>query len=372
MHFELSRAQRLLADSVREFCQREFPSSRVRELMETEAAMEDRLWREFADQGWLGLHVSEQNDGLGLGIVDLAVLAEEFGRACVPGPWFTCTWAASLLQQTDGETARRLLSSLVNGTDKVSVAALEDDGDWQIRPERLVSEVADGRLTGHKQCVHHAGQADWLLLPVRCSGTMAVVVVPADADGVQIEKTPGIDPTRTLYRVSFRETPVADDQILATGGQAADAWDAATRIMCVVTSAESLGLQEWMLAATVDYVRTRRQFGRTVGSFQAVQHHCANMLQMTDSARAAVWHAAWAVQEETAQADLAASTAAAWTSETARRCGNLATQCHGGIGFTWEHDLPLYYRRAKACEFLLGDASFHREKLGRTILAGAD
>ena len=369
MYFDLSKPQQLFADSVRDFCQREFSAERVRELMETESATDDRLWQEFADQGWLGLHISDDNDGLGLGTVDLAVLSEEFGRACVPGPWLACTWAATLLQNSATDFADNLLSNIVNGTNRATVAVTEDDADWHMCWKTLQSELVDGRLNGRKQLVQHAAQSDQIVLPVRGEDGLALVAVPTSSQGVNIELTSGMDATRTLYQVTLTDVNVTDTQLLATGASADAAWASVARTMEVVVSAEMLGLQQWMLAETVEYAKTRKQFDKTIGAFQAVQHKCAEMLQLAESARAAVWYAAWAVQEHSDDADKAVAVAKSYTSDAARTTGNLAVQCHGGIGFTWEHDLHLYYKRAKADEFLLGDGSFHREKIGAAILA---
>jgi alkylation response protein AidB-like acyl-CoA dehydrogenase len=369
MYFDLSKPQKLLADSVRDFCHREFPAERVRELMETEAAIDDRLWQEFADQGWLGLQTDEKYDGLGLGLVDLVVLAEEFGRACVPGPWLANTWGVTLLESIGGSAAADLLPTLVDGTAKIAVGAIEDDVSWNLYADTMEASIENGQLRGHKQLVQHAGQATSLLIPAVVSGKFGLVLVPSDADGVEIELTPGIDATRTLYRVTFSNVAVTDEQILATGDTAIEAWQTASRTMTVVVAAELLGVLEWMLAETVEYAKTRKQFDKPIGSFQAVQHQCAEILQLTESARAAVWYAAWTVQENTADAAQAVAVAKAYTSDAARIAGNLAVQCHGGIGFTWEHDLHLYYKRAKANEFLFGDASFHRDQLGSAALA---
>ncbi len=369
MQFDLSKPQKLFAGAVREFCQREFPAERVRELMETEDGIDDRLWQEFADQGWLGLHVAEENEGLGLGIVDLAVLAEEFGRACVSGPWLTVTWAATLLQAIGGESASRHLPGIVDGSLKVAVAALEESGSWSVSAEYLETTLDGGRLNGHKHLVQHAGQAAHLLLPVRQDDQLALLMIPTDHAGVSVERTPGMDATRTLYHVALADVAVTEDQVLCTGETAESAWKQALRTMTVVIAAEMLGLQQWMLEETVEYAKTRKQFDRTIGSFQAIQHMCAEMLQLTENARAAVWYAAWAEDEGIDDVDQAVAVAKACTSDAVRQSGNLAVQVHGGIGFTWEHDLQLYYKRAKADELLFGDASFHRRALGTAALA---
>lgn len=368
MHFDLSKPQVLFAQSVREFCDREFPAARVRELMETDAGIDDRLWQEFADQGWLGLQIGEDDDGLGLGIVDLAVLAEEFGRSCVPGPWLATVWAATLLEAIGGTVAKDLLPKLIDGSTKAGVAALEVGGSWDLCAENLATTLAEGKLNGQKQLVQNAAQADRLIVPVLMNGAIGLAIVDTSASGVAIEKTAGLDATRTLYQVDFTEVAVSDSNLLAFGDAAIAAWAKAMQVMTVVASAEMLGAQDWMLKESVEYAKTRKQFGKTIGTFQAVQHMCAEILQLTESARAAVWYAAWAVQEQTDDAARAVSVAKAYVSDAARRSGNLAVQTHGGIGFTWEHDLHLYYKRVKANEFLFGDSGFHRELIAAATL----
>ena len=369
MHFDLSKPQKLFADSVRDFCQREFSAKRVREFMATEFAMDDRLWQEFAEQGWLGLHIDEEYEGLGLGTVDVAVLAEEFGRACVSGPWLATTWGVTLLQAVGGSAAAEYLPTIINGDVKIAVGALEDSGSWSLCVDSMESVLKDGTLNGHKQLVQHAKQADQLLLPVQVNGEIGLVIVPTNANGVTLEKTPGIDATRTLYRVELNGVSVGADQLIASGAEAEAAWKRALQTMSVVAAAEMLGLQQWMLEATVEYAKTRKQFDKPIGSFQSVQHQCAEILQLADGARAAVWYAAWAVEEKTEDVDQAVGVAKAYTSDAARRAGNLSVQSHGGIGFTWEHDLHLYYKRARADEFLFGDVAFHLQNLGAAALA---
>lgn len=369
MYFDLSKPQKLFADSVRDFCQREFTAERVRELMETEAAIDDRLWQEFADQGWLGLHTDEQYEGLGLGIVDLAVLAEEFGRACVSGPWLAVTWGVTLLEAVGGDAAARLLPDIIGGSVKLAVGALEEQCSWSLSADSLETTLQDGAVSGHKHLVQHAAQADQLLLPVLAGEEAALALVPTQADGVTVTMTPGIDATRTLYRVDLDGVAVSDDQVLCRGSAAEDAWNATLRTMAVVAAAEMLGLQQWMLEQSVEYAKTRKQFDKPIGTFQSIQHMCAEILQLTESARAAVWYAAWTVQEGSDDMEQAVGVAKAFTSDAARQIGNLSVQIHGGIGFTWEHDLHLYYKRAKADELLFGDAAFHCERLGAAALA---
>lgn len=369
MYFDLSQPQKLLMQSVREFCRREFPAERVRELMETEDAIDDKLWTEIADQGWIGLHLPEQYGGLELGPVELAVVAEELGRCCAPGPWLTANWAATLLAAAGGPIAEQYLPDVIEGKTLATVAAIEAGGSWNADSSQLQTRLAQsGVLAGEKDLVQHAAQAKLLVTLVDSDNGPCLVAVPTDADGVQLSLTKSIDQTRRLYRCQLLDVQLADENVIAVGDAAESAWRAGQRVASVLVAAESLGLMQWMLESTVEYAKTRKQFDRVIGSFQSVQHKCADMLLMAESCRSAVWNAAWSLQENVETVDHAIAVAKAYASDAVRQTGNLAVQVHGGIGFTWEHDLQLYYRRAKADEYLLGDASHHREALAKLML----
>jgi alkylation response protein AidB-like acyl-CoA dehydrogenase len=370
MYFDLSKPQKLLGQSVREFCKREVPAERVRALMETASAMDDSLWREVADQGWIGLHLDEAVGGLGLGPVELAVVAEELGRACLPGPWLSTNWAATLLAATGGAVAEQYLPGILDGSAQATVAVLEEHASWDACANDLQTSLsADGtKLSGGKQMVLQAEQAELLLCLAQHAGEYCLLSVAARADGVRINATPGIDSTRKLYQCEFDNVPVSSDQILARGEAACAAWQQSQSVATVAVCAEMLGAMEWMLAATVEYAKTRKQFDRVIGAYQSVQHKCADMLLLTESARSAIWYAAWSLQEETENSESSVSVAKVYASEAARQVGDLAVQVHGGIGFTWEHDLHLYYKRVKANEYLFGSPACHREKLAELIL----
>lgn len=368
MYFDLSRPQRLLAQAVREFCQRRCRIGRVRELMETESAFDHPLWSEIAGQGWIGLHLAEEFDGLGLGIVELAVVAEELGRACLPGPWLSVNWAATMLAMAGGSAAMAHLPKIIDGDRLVTVAALEEGGSWDLDARHLATTLdSDLTLTGQKESVLQAQQADVLLCVVRRKHNLCLVLVPIDSEGVRVTATPGIDPTRKLARCEFDNVKLRPEQVVACDEAAMSVWESSLHVAMVAAGAEMLGLMQWMLETTTEFARTRQQFGREIGAFQAIQHHCADMLMLTESARSAVWYAAWALQEKTPEAAHAAAVAKIFVSDAVRQAGNLAVQVHGGIGFTWEHDLHLYYKRAKADEHLFGDASFHREQLAELV-----
>ena len=374
MYFDLSKPQQLLQQSVRDFCKREFPVERVRELMETDSAVDDQLWEAMAEQGWIGLHLEEEYEGLGLGPVELAIVAEELGRACVPGPWLSTNWAASLLAAVGGPAAVEFLPKVVDGSTQMTVAILEELGSWGSEAQTLETNVnaGDSVLNGRKDLVLHAEQAEAMLCQARQGDELCVVLVPVQTQGVSVTATPGIDATRKLYRCDFERVPIKPEQVLATGSSARSALESSQRVATVVVCAEMLGVMQWILEATVEYAQTLKQFDRPIGSFQAIQHKCADILMLAESSRSAVWYAAWTLQENTPDAAQAVAIAKIYVSDAVRQVGNLAVQTHGGIGFTWEHDLHLYYRRAKSDEYLLGDASFHREQMAELIFGGQE
>ncbi len=366
MYFDLSKPQKLLQQAAREFCKRECPTTRVHELLDAKDGVDSELWQGIADQGWVGLHLAEEFEGLGLGLVELAVVAEELGRACAPGPWLSTNWASTTLALANTTQAKTVLPQVVDGTSQITLAILEEEHSWEISAEtKATVDPERNQLSGTKQCVMNAAEADWILCVANLSGKLCLVSVPSDAQGVQITSTPGIDATRKLHQCDFNQVTLDTDDILAKGDAAKSALQISEHIAIVAVCAEMLGLMQHMLEMTVEYAKTRRQFDRVIGSFQAIQHMCADMLLLTESARSAVWYAAWSLDNEEADAQRAVTVAKIYTSDAVRQVGNLAVQVHGGIGFTWEHDLHLYYKRAKATEYLLGDATFHREQLAR-------
>ena len=370
MYFDLSKSQALLGQSVRDFCKRAFPPERVRELMETDSATDGQLWSEIADQGWIGLHLDEQYDGLGLGLVELAVVAEELGRVCAPGPWLSANWAASLLAAVGGSVASQYLPKIVDGSVQATVAVLEDQGSWDIGAGEMRTRISDdgSTLSGCKQLVIQAQQADLILCAATRAGEPCLVLVPTHTDGATISVLPGIDLTRKVYQCEFNNVQIKPEQIVASGENARRAWEQSQQVALVAVTAEMLGLMQWMFETTVEHAKSRQQFDRPIGAYQAIQAKCADILMLTESARSAVWYAAWAVQEQRDDAAKAVAVAKVFVSDAAREVGNRSIQSHGGIGFTWEHQLHLYYKRAKADEFLFGDPTHHREILAEIVV----
>ncbi|MCW5970342.1 MAG: acyl-CoA/acyl-ACP dehydrogenase [Blastocatellales bacterium] len=375
MDFDLSKPQKLLQESARTFFARECSPERVRELIAGDTAYDEALWRAMADQGWTGLIIAEEYGGLGLGLVELAAVVEEMGRACLPGPFISTIWASALIARAGNEGQRKqYLDAISLGDLKATVALLEQSADWDPESVELRAESADRevRLYGRKEFVADAAVSDLILCVARGANGLVVVPVEKGASGMQITATPAIDGARKLYSVHFDAVAVPAANTLDYAPNLAAAINEATEVAAVALCAEMLGGMQWVLETAVEYAKTRQQFGRPIGVYQAVQHQCADMLLMAESARSATYYAAWAVEQKLPAASLAVSVAKAYCSDAAREVGNRGIQVHGGIGFTWEHNIHLYYKRAKSAEVLFGDAVYHRERIARRVIDEAE
>ena len=373
MDFDLSKPQKLLKDSARAFLARECGAGRVRQLMLTETAHDERLWQSIAEQGWTGLAISEEHGGIGLGLVELAVVAEEMGRACLPGAFLSTITAAALIERAgDASQRAKYLEPIAAGELKAAIAILEESASWDTDAVKFKATRESGnfKLSGKKLFVSDAGVADLLICVARDGDSLLLLPVERGADGLSVKATPSMDGTRKLYEVAFDGVCVSESSMFGADGDARGALRGALDVGCVALCAEMVGGMQWVLETTVEYAKTRQQFGRAIGSFQAVQHQCADILLMTESARSAAYYAAWALTEGDASASGAVSIAKAYCSDAYREVCNRGVQVHGGIGFTWEHDLQLYYKRSKSSETLYGDATFHRELIARLMIDG--
>jgi alkylation response protein AidB-like acyl-CoA dehydrogenase len=357
MQFGLSESQEFLKDSARKFFAGECPSAEMRRLMETETAYDAALWSKLTDQGYTGIIYAEEHDGVGMGKVELMLLMEEAGRALLPGPFFSTVVLAGSVLDAVGSPAHKknFLAPICRGEARATVATLETSASWNLRDVQLTA--ADGKLTGEKLFVSDAGVADFILVVAR----NGVFIVDAKAKGLKISPMSGMDLTRKLYAVELKNTPA---EHLGPTTNLPRAFDIASAAL----SAELVGGMQRTLDLTVEYAKTRKQFGKPIGMFQAVQHQCADMYLETESSRSAVYYAGWALEEHAPDASTAVSIAKMYSSDAARTVGNRGIQIHGGMGFTWENDLHLYYRRAKASENAFGDATFHRERIASLVI----
>jgi alkylation response protein AidB-like acyl-CoA dehydrogenase len=357
MDFGLNENQVILKDSAREFLAGECPMAFVRRAADSATAYDPRLWAKLAAQGYTGIIVGEAHGGVALGVVELVLLMEETGRALLPGPLFATIAMAGAVIEACGNPVQqqKYLAPIAHGEARSTLALIEAKSGWDRAALQLTAK--NGRLQGEKLFVPDAGVASTIVVVARDG----VYVVDADAPGVRITPMAGMDLTRKLYTVSL--TDVAGDRLEADAGL-----ERALEVATTALAAEMVGGMQRTLDLTVDYAKTRKQFGKPIGSFQAVQHQCADMYLETESARSAVYYAAVALQDGAPDASAAVSIAKLYASDASRTVGNRGIQVHGGMGFTWENDLHLYYRRAKASETMLGDATLHRERLARLVL----
>jgi alkylation response protein AidB-like acyl-CoA dehydrogenase len=360
MQFGLSESQQILKDTARKFFAGESPIAAVRKAMETETAHDPALWAKLAEQGFTGIITPEEYGGMGLGKVELILLMEEAGYALLPGPFFsTVALAGAVIDAcASPEQKKNYLARIAGGQARSTVALVEAAGSWDAGGLKIVA--AGNKLTGTKMFVTDAAVADFIVVVARDG----VYAVEAKAPGLRITPMKGMDLARKIYSVEFKNTP---GDMLGDANGLANALDIATAALC----AEMVGGMQRALELTVAYAKTRKQFGKPIGIFQAVQHLCADMYLETESSRSATYYAAWALEENTPDAATSVSVAKMYASDAARNVGNRGIQVHGGMGFTWENDLHLYYRRAKASETMLGDATFHRERIARLVIDGA-
>ncbi|MFE2985773.1 acyl-CoA dehydrogenase family protein [Streptomyces sp. NPDC059262] len=367
MDFELNDEQAMLRDVSRSALKAHATPEQVRAAKGTAAGT--GLWRTGAELGWTGLTLPEQYGGSGQGLVELAIVAEELGRSVAPGPFVSTALVGMALAEGRSQDARdAALASLADGSAGAAWALAEHGG---VRVPDAVTSTAtrDGDtyvLRGRKTAVQDADDADWLLVTAALGGgTPASFLVERAATGTSARRQHVIDETRAFYEVTLDDVRVPDSALIADAALTARLFHA----YAVLTAADALGAAEHLLDTTVEYAKIRRQFDRPIGSFQAIKHKCADMLMFVQGARAAVQYAAMAWDAGADDAARAASVAKSFTSEAMSEVAGQALQIHGGIGFTWEHDLHLYLRRIKADEALGGDAAVHQDRLCSLLLA---
>jgi len=364
--FSFSPDQQLLKNSARAFLDEHAKPAHVRALWEDPRGESEALWKEMAQLGWLGLALPEEAGGSALGLVETAILQEELGRAACPSPYLPTVLAAMALDRFGSAAQKsRWLPAIAGGSARATVALLERELDWDLRSVQTRAEERGGKvvLTGVKQFVPWAHVADVVLVPAVAGATIALFAVETSAPGVSVTLLTSMDPGLRLSTVTLDGATVAAEGRLPSGG----ALDFLLQRGAVGASAEMLGAARRCLDMAVDYAKVREQFGQPIGSFQAIRHKCAEMLLEVENSFSAVYYAAWSLENGAEDGPLAASVAKAYVSDALRKvCGD-AIQVHGGIGFTWEYDLHLYFKRAKALEPLYGDADYHRELIVRRV-----
>jgi alkylation response protein AidB-like acyl-CoA dehydrogenase len=369
VNFAWSEEQEAFRASVRRFVAERWPLAEARRLAATERSFEPALWRQLAELGLLGLAVPEAHGGQGFSLLELSIALDELGRELAGGPFFAtaCLAARALAHAATPAEQEELLPALASGETIATLAATDAPG--AASPEAIACVARDGRLYGTKRFVLDAQSARLLLAAAREPGSrgevgVALYALDASAPGVRIEPAPGLDLTRKLAHVQL------DGARARCLGAEGSAWPALARTLAEATiglASEQLGAASRCLERAVAYAQQRLQFGRPIGSFQAVKHRAVDALTLLELARSAAWWAAWTASrpgEDLGEATaIAHTTACAAFEKAAYECIHL----HGGMGFTWEHDAHLYYRRARADRVLCGDPAAHHARLAEAL-----
>jgi len=375
MDLGLSEQQEMLRTMARDFLSTECPKQLVRDMEEDEKGYPPELWRKMAQLGWQGLPFPEEYEGGDGTFLDLAVLLEEMGRACLPGPFFSTVVLGGLtiLNAGNDEQKQKLLSSMARGQTIMTLALTEPSAKYDATGIALeaIPNKEQYVISGTKLFVSNAHVADWIICVTRTSKKekpeegITLFLIEGQGQGVTSTALPSLAHDKQC-EIVFDNLKVTKENIL---GEADQGWTEVSQVLqqaAVAKSIEMVGGVQQVLEMTVNYAKERVQFDRPIGSFQAIQHHCANMAVDVDTARYLAYQAAWKLSEGLPCA-MEAAMAKAWVSEASRRIASLGHQVHGAIGFTWDHDMQLYSRRAKAAESAFGDADFHREILAREL-----
>lgn len=350
MDFDLSDDQLALRSGADELLTGLAPTTAVRVVVERGGGLDRALWSAMVEQGWLGIARPESESGLGLGWVEVAVLAESIGRFAAPAPFVSQVLAIDALASTPGPRFEALLAG-----DTIGCVA------WSREPEAVAAtRLGDGwTLSGRADPTLYAPSADVVVVVAATDSGPALFVIDAD-EASRPPAESAMDRTRELGWLEFDTTPA--EQI---GGE-----EAVGRLLdrgATAAAAEMLGGASRVLDMAVDYAKERVQFGKPIGSFQAVKHRCADMLVDVEGMRSSTYWAAWCLSADDPDAPVAASTAKIWGSDASRRVMASGLQVHGGIGFTWEHDLHLFLKRAQLDQLTFGDAAYHRRRLAALL-----
>jgi alkylation response protein AidB-like acyl-CoA dehydrogenase len=377
MRFAFDGEQEALRATARSFLEVHSSSGRVREAMRTERGYDLETWRRMTRElGWTSVIVPEKYGGAGLTYVELVGLLEEMGRALLCAPFFStvCLAANALLLGGDEVQKRAELPRIAAGEITATLAYMEANGRWDASgiAARAARDGSDFVLTGTKSFVLDGHTADLLVVAARRDGSrgpdgVSLFLVPGDAPGLERRRRPTMDQTRTQAELTLRQVRVPRAGLLGDEGAGWNVLERVLDLAAVALAAEQVGGAQRCLDMSIAYAKERVQFGRPIGSFQAIKHKCADMLLRVESARSASYFAGWTAATGGEELPVLASLAKAYCSEAYFHCAAEALQIHGGIGFTWEHDVHLYFKRAKSSEALLGDVAYHRERVAQGI-----
>jgi alkylation response protein AidB-like acyl-CoA dehydrogenase len=364
--------QEELRSSVRRFLADRVPMTAVRDLMEAADGGDPEVWKLAGEQlGLQSIAIPEEYGGSGFSFAEQAIVLEELGAALYGGPYLASTVLAAnaLLASGDEAAKQAYLPRIASGELIATLAFTEEDGSWEPDATRLAAaedpDAGGGwRLDGHKSFVLDGHAAGLILVVGRTAVGLSLFAVAADAPGLARTALPTLDQTRKLARLDFAAVPAT---LVGADGAAEALLERTLDIAAIAQAAEQLGGAQRAMDMAVEYLKVRHQFGRPIGSFQALKHRCADLLLEVESLRSAIQYAAAAVAEDSPEVPTVAALVKAYASDVYFHVAAENIQMHGGIGFTWEHDAHLYFKRAKASELFLGDATLHRERLAAKI-----
>jgi alkylation response protein AidB-like acyl-CoA dehydrogenase len=362
MDFALTPEQALLQRTARDVLAEIAPMDHVRAMMTDTRGTTDAVWRQLAALGWPGMIFPEAYGGAGLGMLELAIVLGEMGRVAMPGPFVSTVVGGRVLAHAGDEAQRRRwLPGICDGSRLATFAFLEAGARWDLEGVTAVARPTAGgwSLGGTKLFVPDAHVADFVVCGLRRADDGEPVLAVVERGAGRLAPLPSVDATRKIFALDLDGVHVPADSLLA--GDATTAVAAVLDEARVALAADMTGGAERVLEMTVEHVKARHQFGQPIGAFQAVQHACADMMVAVECAKAATTYAAWAIDERAGDATVAAATAKATAGEAYRQVTAKAVQLHGGIGFTWEHDLHVFYKRAMSGEVAFGDATWSRD-----------
>jgi alkylation response protein AidB-like acyl-CoA dehydrogenase len=369
VNFAFSEEQEELRNIVRQFLEAKSPESAVREQMETERGFDDGVWKQMAEQlGLQSLIVPEEFGGQGFGYVELIVVLEEMGRYLLAAPYFsTVVLAANALMQSGDDAAKaEHLPGIASGDTIATLAFTEPNGRWDESGIEATATNDGGtwKINGTKSFALDGHTADLVLVAARTGNGVSIFAVDGNASGLTRTALATMDQTRKQAKLEFDGV---EGRLVGEEGKGWDTLSTVLDLAAVALAAEQVGGAQMCLDMSVEYAKVRVQFGRPIGSFQAIKHKCADMLLEVESAKSAAYYAGWCASEMNDELPSVASLAKAYCSDAYFHAAAENIQIHGGIGFTWEHPAHLYFKRAKSSELLFGDPTYHRELLAQRI-----
>ena len=371
MEFVSSDEQTMLRDTVRSLLAGRATSARVREVMESATGCDDELWDALAELGLTAMHIPEEFGGAGYTFAELGIVQEELGRVVAPVPYLATVGlgASTVILAGSAQQQQDVLPGVAGGTTKMALAVLEDGRSWEASDiaTEVTPDGGDLILRGAKSWVVDGMAADLLIVSAREASGVSLFLVDVATDHLDRRRLTTMDMTRPQAAIEFHDVRIAESARIGPAGSGVATLESIYEIGATLLAYEQVGGAQRCMEMAVDYAKERLQFGRPIGSFQAIKHKCADMLIQLESARSAAYHAGWAASHDMDELMVAAPTAKVACSEAYFFCAAENIQVHGGIGFTWEHDAHLYFKRATTSQLLFGDPAEWRRKLASRL-----